>query len=400
MNEKNFDLIINYVNNNFLEGGLSIQLSNYRGFVKFLVEKNIIIDNECAFDLYVSNEKLRIMVDTLMSSEKTKKVCNNRNIKCLMQVNIDEDKKDDDVDINSDCDKRDSDVFFKSSKDLDIIKLYIDELPREILTPEEEYELFTRVANGEEKAREIAIYYNLRLVVSVAKNYIGCDVPFEDIIQEGNIGLMEAIEKFDVTKGYKFSTYATIWIRQHILKFLADKSRIIRIPYYLNSIIVRIRKISNEWSKTYSTKITLSELVKLTGVSEDRIRLCLNLMDDTISLETPISIEFSYNDNVDVNDGENNFSLFELVENDKSEYDDIMLKDYLEKFMIAVDNASSLKKRELYVLKARMGFFNECEMTLDEIGKEIGVTRERVRQIERRAIYKLRNDENVKIFKY
>ncbi len=396
MMENFFDLVINYADNNFQEGELSVQLSNFKGLVKLLVKNGIVIDEENAVNLYFSNDKLRTMVDALMSSEKTKKVCNNRNIRCLMLVNIDRNEKDNDLDNDSSSDRSDSDVFFKDCPDLDTIKIYLSELPSQILTPEKEYELFTRVANGEEQAKKDILYYNLRLVVSVAKKYNDCGLPFEDIIQEGNMGLMEAIEKFDVTKGYKFSTYASIWIRQHILKAIADKSRIIRIPYYLNDIIVKIRKARSIWKKTHSSDITPSELSELTGVSEERIRLCLCVMNDAISLETPVNSE-NYDKN---DDNENRLSLHEVLVEEESQYDDIELKDYLEKFMVAVNNASSLKERELYVVKARAGFFNDREMTLEDIGKEIGVTRERVRQIEIRALGKLRHDENVSSFRY
>ena len=396
MMENFFDLVINYVDNNFQEGELSVQLSNFKGLVKLLVKNGIVIDEDNAVNLYFSNDKLRTMVDTLMSSEKTKRVCNNRNIRCLMIVNIDENEKDNDLDNDSSSDRSDSDVFFKDCPDLDTIKIYLSELPSQILTPEKEYELFTRVANGDEQAKKDILYYNLRLVVSVAKKYNDCGLPFEDIIQEGNMGLMEAIEKFDVTKGYKFSTYASIWIRQHILKAIADKSRIIRIPYYLNDIIVKIRKARSIWKKTHSSDITPSELSELTGVSEERIRLCLCVMNDAISLETPVNSE-NYDKN---DDNENRLSLHEVLVEEESQYDDIELKDYLEKFMVAVNNASSLKERELYVVKARAGFFNDHEMTLEDIGKEIGVTRERTRQIEVRALWKLRHDENVSAFRY
>lgn len=399
MAENVFDLVINYVDNNFQEGELSVQLSNFKGLVKLLVKNGIVIDEDNAVNLYFSNDKLRTMVDTLTSSEKTKKVCNNRNVRCLMLVNIDENEKDNDLDVNSSSDRSDSDVFFKSSSDLDIIKIYLSELPGEILTSEKEYELFTRIANGEEQAKKDILFYNLRLVVSVAKRYIGCGLPLEDLIQEGNMGLMEAIEKFDIKKGYKFSTYASIWIRQHILKSIADKSRIIRIPYYLNDVMIKIKRATRTWKKTHSSDITPSELAELTGVSEERIRLCLNIMNDAISLETPVNIE-GYNNKDGMNDNENCLSLHEVLVDEESQYEDVMLRDYLDKFMIAVNNASSLKERELYVVKARAGFFNDHEMTLEDIGKEIGVTRERTRQIEVRALWKLRHDENVSAFRY
>ena len=399
MKENVFDLVINYVDNNFQEGELSVQLSNFKGLVKLLVKNGIVIDEDNAVNLYFSNDKLRTMVDTLMSSEKTKRICNNRNIRCLMLANIDENEKDNDSDINSNSDRSDSDIFFKSSPDLDIIKIYLSELPGEILTPEKEYELFTRIVNGEEQAKKDILFYNLRLVVSVAKRYIGWSLPLEDLIQEGNMGLMEAIEKFDINKGYKFSTYASILIRQYILKFIADKSRIIRIPYYLNDVMIKIKKTTSVWKKTHSSDITPSELAELTGVSEERIRLCLCVMNDAISLETPVNTE-NYNNKDGMNDNENHLSLHEVLVDEESQYEDVMLRDYLDKFMIAVNNASNLKERELYVVKARAGFFNDREMTLEDIGKEIGVTRERVRQIEIRALGKLRHDENVSSFRY
>ena len=205
MKEKVFDLVTNYANSNFQEGGLAVQLSNYRGLVKLLGDKKLTIDIDNAFDLYYSNDKLKNMVDALMSSKKTKRVCNNDNVKCLMQINADDlDKEDDEeekIESEDNLEVQEENRYsptgysvgkhaHKGSHDIDLFNLYLSELPPVVLTPEQECELFTRVAKGDEQARQDAAYYNLRLVVSVARKYTGRGLSLEDIVQEGNLGLI------------------------------------------------------------------------------------------------------------------------------------------------------------------------------------------------------------------
>ncbi len=401
MKEKVFDLVTNYANSNFQEGGLAVQLSNYRGLVKLLGDKKLTIDIDNAFDLYYSNDKLKNMVDALMSSKKTKRVCNNDNVKCLMQINADDlDKEDDEeekIESEDNLEVQEENRYsptgysvgkhaHKGSHDIDLFNLYLSELPPVVLTPEQECELFTRVAKGDEQARQDAAYYNLRLVVSVARKYTGRGLSLEDIVQEGNLGLMKAIEKFDVTKGYKFSTYATSWIRQSITRSIADQSRTIRIPVHLHESMLKIRRANGEWMKNHPYEATPTDLAEMTGLKEEQVRFCLSKMDNIVSLETPINAE------------EEDSFLGDFIADDKEQFDDYISKDYLNEFMKAVENAPKLTQRELFVIKARMGLWNGREMTLEEVGKEMGVTRERVRQIEAKAIRKLRADKKVRTF--
>ncbi len=398
MKENIFDVVSNYVNKNFDDGSLAVQLSNYKGLINLLSEKNLVIDIDSAFDLYYSNDKIKNMVDSLMSSKRTRSLCNNDCVKYLMQINAEDVEKDDEEKLGTedDVDSQDENKYSPSrysvgkhshkGNGLDIVGLYIKELPGEVLNAEQERALFTRVANGDEKAREDAIYYNLRLVICIAKKYIGRGLSFEDLVQEGNLGLMKAIEKFDVKKGYKFSTYATSWIRQSITRSIADQSRTIRIPVHLHENMIKIKKAFGEWMISHPYEPTISDLSEVTGLKEDHISFCLSKMDNIISLDSPVNSE------------EEDSYLGDFIASDSEQYEDFDWKDYVSSFMEAVENSPKINKKELYVLKARCGILTGQPMTLEEVGKELGITRERVRQIESKAFRKARTDKIIRMY--
>ena len=271
--------------------------------------------------------------------------------------------------------------------DKDVLSIYLKQINKiPMISHEEEYELALKAQQGDKKAREKLINSNLRFVVTVAKKYQGQGLPLEDLINEGNIGLLTAIDKFEPDKGYHFISYAVWWIRQSITRSIADQSRTIRIPVHLHENMLKIRRAKGEWMKNHPYEATPTDLAEMTGLKEEQVRFCLSKMDNVVSLETPVNSE------------EEDSFLGDFIADNKEQFDDYISKDYLNEFMKAVENAPKLTQRELFVIKARMGLWNGREMTLEEVGKEMGVTRERVRQIEAKAIRKLRVDKKVRTF--
>ena len=257
-------------------------------------------------------------------------------------------------------------------------RLYMQEIScYPLLTREEEAELAERVKNGDEKARKRMIESNLRLVVSIAKRYTGRGLSFLDLIQEGNIGLMRAVERFDGSRGFKFSTYATWWIRQAITRAIADQGRTVRLPVHMSEIINRLRKTAGEFRLRNGREPTDTEIAEMLHMTVDKIRIVLNVMQNPVSLETPVGKE---EDSVlgDFITDETSPAPAETVEHaDISERIDREL--------------SKLTEREEKVIRMRFGFEHGRIWTLEEIGRELGVTRERVRQIEAKALRKLRH---------
>ena len=275
------------------------------------------------------------------------------------------------------------------TKDINIndpVRMYLKEIGRiSLLSPEEEAELSIRVANGDEEAKNILAESNLRLVVSIAKRYVGRGLLFLDLIQEGNIGLMKAVEKFDYDKGYKFSTYATWWIRQAITRALADQARTIRVPVHMVETINKMARIQRQLTLELNREPTDEELAKKMGISPDKVREVMKISQDPVSLETPIGEEEDSHLGDFVPD-ERSLSPEEYTTNE-------ILKEEIKGVL------STLQPREQQVLELRFGLIDGTSYTLEEVGKRFNVTRERIRQIEAKALRKLRHPSRAKKLK-
>ena len=265
------------------------------------------------------------------------------------------------------------------TKDLTIndpVRMYLKEIGQiKLLTTEEELELADRISNGDEQAKAILAEANLRLVVSIAKRYVGRGMLFLDLIQEGNIGLMKAVEKFDVSKGYKFSTYATWWIRQAITRAIADQARTIRVPVHMVETINKLARIERQLTLELNREPTEEELSKKMGTTVEKIRDIYKISQ--VSLEIPIGEE----DDSHLGDfipDETNMSPEDFAVNE-------LLKDEISEVLL------TLTEREEKVIRLRFGLEDGRPRTLEEVGQLFGVTRERIRQIEAKALRKLRH---------
>ncbi len=275
------------------------------------------------------------------------------------------------------------------SKDMSVndnVRMYLKDIGKiSLLSLEEEQEISHRIAAGDEEAKKILAESNLRLVVSIAKRYVGRGLLFLDLIQEGNIGLMKAVDKFDFEKGYKFSTYATWWIRQAITRALADQARTIRVPVHMVETINKMARIERQMALDLNREPTNEELAKKMGLSLDKIVEIRKIGQDPVSLETPIGEED------DSHLGDFLADKDTMSPEEAATYES--LKEELKKVL------ETLTKREEEVLELRFGLYDGTCHTLEEVGKKFGVTRERIRQIEAKALRKLRHPSRAKKLK-
>ena len=265
----------------------------------------------------------------------------------------------------------------------DPVRMYLKEIGRiKLLTPEEEQEIAKKMAEGDEDARKRMSEANLRLVVSIAKRYVGRGMLLLDLIQEGNLGLMKAVEKFDYTKGYKFSTYATWWIRQSITRAIADQARTIRIPVHMVETINRVLRTSHSMVQKLGREPTTKEIADELHIEQSKVEEVLKIAQEPVSLETPIGEE-------------EDSHLGDFIQDDEAsqpseEATYTLLREQLEEVL------STLAPREEQVLRMRFGLTDGKPHTLEEVGKEFDVTRERIRQIESKALRKLRHPSRSK----
>ena len=295
----------------------------------------------------------------------------------------------DDIDLDLD-----DDSFMKDAEDEEIdldavdllegigtedpVRMYLKEIGTvPLLTADEELRLAQRKAEGDEAAKERLIEANLRLVVSIAKRYTGRGMSFLDLVQEGNLGLIKGVEKFDYTKGYKLSTYATWWIRQSVTRALADQARTIRVPVHMVETINKMSKMQRKLTLELGYEPSVTELAEALEMSEDKVMEIMQIAREPASLETPIGEE----DESNLGD----FVADSNVVTPEGNVESVMLREHIDALL------GDLKERERQVIVLRFGLEDGHPRTLEEVGKEFNVTRERIRQIEAKALRKLRN---------
>ena len=276
-----------------------------------------------------------------------------------------------------------------SNKDVKIndpVRMYLKEIGRiNLLTADEEYEYAVQAEEGNEDAKRILAESNLRLVVSIAKRYVGRGMAFLDLIQEGNIGLMKAVDKFNPEKGYKFSTYATWWIRQAITRAIADQARTIRVPVHMVETINKLARIQRQLTQELNREPSDKELADKLGLTEEKVREVMKISQDPVSLETPIGEE-------------DDSHLGDFVPDERM----MSPEEYATAELLKEELASvleTLTEREEKVLKLRFGLEDGQARTLEEVGQIFGVTRERIRQIEAKALRKMRHPSRSKKLK-
>jgi RNA polymerase primary sigma factor len=261
----------------------------------------------------------------------------------------------------------------------DSLKLYFKEISKvKLLTGPEEVELAKRIENGDLKAKQALIAANLRLVIKVAKKYVNQGLAFQDLIEEGNLGLIKASEKFSWRRGFKFSTYATWWIRQSITRALSNQSRTVRVPVHVSEDIGRMERVARQLSNALGRDPSQVEIAKATKLKLEKIHKLQRLSQRSISLDVPVGDEF------------NTKSIVDFIEdkNITSPALDVFLKLRTEKLRLLI---STLTEKEQKVISMRFGFDEELPKTLEQTGLSLGVTRERIRQIEEKALQKIRS---------
>ena len=385
---------------------------NYNEMMKELTSKNF--SKEQIAKIY--NELSNANIDIILDSGKEEDKKNNMDLLDDAEEQMDDESSLDDIDVAvdsapleetstmaeldiepnlEDIDEIEKDMLFQDMKDMsfvenlnvdDPVKMFLKEIGKiRLLTYEEENILAERMLKGDKEAKKQLIESNLRLVVSIAKKYIGRGMHFLDLIQEGNLGLIKAVDKFDQSKGYKFSTYATWWIRQAITRAIADQARTIRIPVHMVETINKLIRTSRHLLQTLGREPTPEEIAAELEMPVERVREVLKVAQDPISLETPVGEEDESN--------LGNFIPDEDAPSPSEQAADVLLRVHIEEVM------QTLTPREAKVLKLRFGLQDGRMRTLEEVGKEFDVTRERIRQIEAKALRKLRHPSRSKRLK-
>ena len=383
----------------FIDEAIKANKVQMKDVIEFISKENI--DSEYVTKIYDELDKAKVKL-VLDDEDEEKDLLIDGKIK--EELEEDPNKKDEDnvavadLDIEpdlEDIDETEKDLLFQDMQDMsfvdnlnvdDPVKMFLKEIGKiRLLTYEEENILAERMLKGDKEAKKQLIESNLRLVVSIAKKYIGRGMNFLDLIQEGNLGLIKAVDKFDQTKGYKFSTYATWWIRQAITRAIADQARTIRIPVHMVETINKLIKTSRHLLQTLGREPTPEEIAAELEMPVEKVRDILKVSQEPISLETPVGEEDESN--------LGNFIPDDEAPSPSEQAADTLLREHIEEVM------QTLTPREAKVLKLRFGLEDGRMRTLEEVGREFDVTRERIRQIEAKALRKLRHTSRSKKLK-
>ena len=387
----------------FVDKAKKIKKVEYKDIVDFLDENKLEPTDVSKLYDELSKVGLEVNIEEKEESKKSKEEI--KDIEENLDVDLLDEKKDTkslaslaelDIEPNlEDISEIEKDILFDDLKDIDFVedlnvddpvKMFLKEIGKiKLLTYDEENELSERMIKGDEKAKKQLIECNLRLVVSIAKRYIGRGMHLLDLIQEGNLGLIKAVEKFDQTRGYKFSTYATWWIRQAITRAIADQARTIRIPVHMVETINKLMRTSRHLLQVLGRDPTPEEIAEELEMPVEKVREVLKVAQEPISLETPVGEEEE--------SSLGNFIPDEDAPSPSEQAADSLLKEHLE------EQLATLTDREAKVLRLRFGLYDGRMKTLEEVGKEFNVTRERIRQIEAKALRKLRHPTRSKKLK-
>ncbi len=392
-----------YINSNFEDDSkLSVNVDNLKKIVKFIKQYDVEgLTFEDAKTLIKNCPKLKQSILLVKKNKDLDTIFKNSEIKefsvlykNLVKV-VNDDLKDNKSSknelIESDIEEEYLEDYYDSENNSamsnDSIGVYLKEIGNiPLLSTNEEKELLTKIANGDEESRKKFIEANLRLVVSIAKRYVGRGLHFLDLIQSGNIGLMKAVDKFDLSKGYKFSTYATWWIRQAITRSIADESRTVRIPVHTYERIRKMKRIQEIYYHTHQREATDSELASEMGLTELQIRELRKFAQDISSLDVEIGED-------------KDLSVIDMLTDDSDLENDFIDNMMLEEFMKIFNNQLNITQREKEVMLQRVGYYDDKQKTLEEVGKQYGITRERIRQIESKVIRKAKYNPDLTRFR-
>ena len=373
------DTIYSFIESNFISGNYRVQISNLKKLVEFLnnQENETLLDIDQVELLLTNSKKLNTMVSIILNKNDYQDLLEDINVYTIFMVyantnNIDLDENN--LTEEMSCEEESVLSYYFSD-----IHLY------NILTKEKEYLLAKKASEGDIDARNLLISSNLRLVVNIAKKYRNRGLSFEDLIQEGNMGLIRALDKFDYKRGIKLSTYATWWIKQSIIRGISQKSRIIRLPYYLCDELGRYKSFRNEYLKEDGKEPSIEEIAKGLDITIEEVKKIIKAKD-------PISL--NEKSRLDESDSE----LGDVIEDDIN-YEEIVIDSiYLKNLKHLFKDFKNLTNNEERVIRLRYGFVDGKTRTLDDVGSIIGVTGERTRQIEQAALNKLYRNKNVRDF--